>query len=132
MTSVTPARPCLLCTTRPRAEQKGRPKITGPVSVKYVRSIVNGTLRAMILDAMVDDLVTRDLFVGLKWPAWRQPEADPFAVDEVRRIVEHLRVRRYGFAPLPGSRGVRRLPHPAARGRFCDVSPAKCPRCEAR
>ena len=35
--------------------------MAGPISVKYVRNIVSGTLRAMIRSAMVDDIVTRDL-----------------------------------------------------------------------
>ena len=98
---------------RPRMPQPGRQPVAGPISVKYVRNIVNGTLRAMIRSAMIDDLVTRDLFVGLTWPTWHQPEADPFTVAEVRRILDYLRTKAYGFAPLPGSLGIRRLPHPA-------------------
>jgi integrase len=39
-------------------------------------------------------------------------EPDPWTAEEMRRILGWLRSRRFGFAPLPGSMGVRRLVHP--------------------
>jgi len=82
-------------------------------SPKYVRNIIAGSLRAMIKDARIDEFVTRDLFTGLKWPRWNPPKADPFTMDELRRILEHLRTKRFGFHPGAGSTSVRFLPHPA-------------------
>ena len=77
------------------------------LSVKYVKNIMSGSFRAMIQQAKVDELVTRDIFAGLRWPRWRPPEPDPFTPDERGRILEWFRTRTYG---LPG-RGVQRRPH---------------------
>jgi integrase len=63
--------------------------------------------------ARADELVECDLFAGLKWPRMEHPDPDPFALDEVRHICAWFRDRRFGFPPLPGSMGIRRLPHPA-------------------
>ena len=40
------------------------------LSVKTAKNVLSGSLRAMILDAMADELVTRDVFAGLTWPEW--------------------------------------------------------------
>jgi integrase len=82
-------------------------------SPKYVRNIIAGSFRAMVQQARIDELVTRDVFAGLKWPRWNPPKADPFTIDEVKRILEYLRAKRFGFHPGPGSTSVRFLPHPA-------------------
>jgi len=47
-----------------------------------VHCIVNGSLRAMIRDARVQDLLTRDPFVGLTWKTPRPPPADPLAPEQ--------------------------------------------------
>jgi integrase len=83
-----------------------------PLSVKTVKNIINGSLRAFWRDVMVDELVTRDIFAGLTWPAWDHPEPDPFTAEEMRRILGWFRSHHFGFPPLSGSMGVRRLPHP--------------------
>jgi hypothetical protein len=47
---------------------------TGKVlSEKTVSCVVNGSLRAMLRDAMVQDLLTRDVFVGLTWKSLEPP-----------------------------------------------------------
>jgi len=60
--------------------------------------------------------VTRNVFVGLTWPKRDLPEADPFSIDEVRRILRWFATKRFRFAAVAGSMGVRRLPHPSFHG----------------
>lgn len=84
-----------------------------PLSVKTVKNVIAGTFRAFIRAAVADELVIRDLFANLTWPAWRHPDPDPLTVAEARKVLEWLRAKRYGFPPLPGSMGIRRLPHAA-------------------
>jgi integrase len=64
-----------------------RVKRTGrPLSEKTVSCVLNGSLRAMIRDARVQELVLRDPFVGLTWRKLRPPPADPFAPEEWDQI----------------------------------------------
>lgn len=81
-------------------------------SVKHVKNILAGSFRAMIQQARVDELVTRDVFAGLKWPKWSPPKPDPFTTDEVRRILAWFKSKRFGFHPGRGSTENRFLPHP--------------------
>ena len=81
-------------------------------SVKYVRNILGGTLRAMVQQARADELMTRDVFAGLKWPAWDPPEPDPFTPDERTRILDRFAIQRYGFSPGPRSTSNRWWAHP--------------------
>ena len=87
-----------------------------PLSVKTVKNIIIGSLRAMIREAMADELVTRDIFVGLTWPKRDLPEPDPFGMNEVRRILGWFATKQFRFAAVAGSMGIRRLPHPAFHG----------------
>jgi len=81
-------------------------------SVKHVKNIIAGSFRAMIQQARIDELVTRDVFAGIKWPKWEPPKADPFTMDEVKRILASFRTKRFGMHPGAGSMSVRHLPHP--------------------
>lgn len=81
------------------------------LSPKTVKNIISGSFRAMIQQAVVDELVTRDLFLGLKWPKWRPPEPDPFTPEERDRIVEWFRTKRFGFHPGIHHRDDRMRPH---------------------
>ena len=83
-----------------------------PLKVKTVKNVMVGSFRALWRQAMADELVPRDIFVGLVWPRWEPPEPDPFALEEVRKIEKWFREQRFGFPPIPGSMGIRRLPHP--------------------
>jgi integrase len=83
------------------------------LSVKYVKNIISGSFRAMIQQAKVDELVTRDVFVGLKWPRWRPPEPAPFTPEERTRIIGWFKRKRFGFHPGRTSSTNRFLPHPA-------------------
>lgn len=82
------------------------------LSVKYVRNILSGTLRAMIRQAEADEIVTRHVFAGLKWPTWDPPEPEPFTADERTRIVEWFKAKRFGFSPGRGATSSRFFPHP--------------------
>lgn len=81
-------------------------------SVKHVRNIVSGSLRAMIQQARRDEIVTRDSFAGLKWPKWIPPKPDPFTLEEQQRILAWFKAHRFGFHPGRGSTSLRFLPHP--------------------
>jgi integrase len=94
----------------PRKKQKPTGKT---LAVKTVKNVIVGSFAAFIRQARGDELVACDLFAGLKWPRVEHPEPDPFTLEEVRRICEWFRDHRFGFPPLPGSRGIRRLPYPA-------------------
>ena len=83
------------------------------LSPKYVKNILSGSFRAMILQAKGDELVVRDLFARLKWPAWDPPDPDPLTPEERTRIIEWFRNKRFGFHPGRGSLASRCLPHPA-------------------
>jgi integrase len=56
------------------------------VSEKTVHGVVNSSLRAMIRDARVQDLLVRDPFVGLTWKSLDPPPADPLAPEEWDRV----------------------------------------------
>jgi integrase len=82
------------------------------LSVKYVKNIISGSFRAMIRQAKVDDLVTRDIFAGLKWPKWKPPEADPLTPEERARVISWFERKRFGFHAGRASTVYRMLPHP--------------------
>ena len=81
------------------------------LSPKTVKNIISGSFRAMIQHAVVDELVTKDLFLGLKWPKWKPPEPDPFLPEERDRIIEWFRTTRFGFHAGPRRRDDRMRPH---------------------
>jgi integrase len=87
-----------------------RSRRTGkPLSEKTVSCVVNGTLRAMLRDATVQDLLTRDVFVGLTWKSLDPPPADPLAPYEWEQIAAWFTGRTF----------YRKLicrPHPAFGG----------------
>jgi integrase len=83
------------------------------LSPKYVKNILSGSFRAMVRQATADEFVTRDIFLGLKWPTWEPPEPDPFTPDERTRIINWFRNKRFGFHPGRRSMANRWLPHPA-------------------
>ena len=82
------------------------------LSVKTVKNVLSGSLRAMILQAMADELVTRDVFAGLTWPEWTPPDPDPFDPDERDRILTWFKTKRFGFHAGRGRAMARTLPHP--------------------
>ena len=102
-----------------QAELLARAKRDSPgrtLSVKTVKNVILGSLAAMHRQARVDELATRNPFPDLVWPAWQYPEPDPFNKGEVHKILEWFADKRFGFRPLPGSRGIRRLLHPPFHG----------------
>ncbi len=97
---------------REHAPRKGYETSGTRLSVKTVRNALAGSFRALWRQVRADEPETVDLFVGLTWPQWDPPEADPLTPDDMRRILGWFRTHRFGFAPLLGSMGVRRLLHP--------------------
>jgi integrase len=80
-----------------------------PLAEKTVHCVINGSLRAMIRDAMVQDLVTRNVYVGLTWKKLKPPPADPLAPDEWDAITAW-------FAGRTFQRKLVWRPHPAFHG----------------
>jgi integrase len=81
-----------------RARLRARPskRTPGkPISEKTVHGIVNGSLRAMLRDARVQDLLVRDVHVGLTWKSLEPPPADPFTADEWDRIATWFHGRAF-------------------------------------
>jgi integrase len=76
------------------------------LSEKTVHCVINGSLRAMIRDARVQDLIVRDPFVGLTWKKLKPPPADPFAPDEWDSIAAWFKGRSF-------QRKLMWRPHPA-------------------
>src|SRR5262249_25336026 len=73
-----------------------------PVSEKTVHCVVSSSLRAMIRDARVQDLIVRDPFVGLTWKSLEPPPADPFApegwtqsIRSTKRVTDRAGMIRY-------------------------------------
>lgn len=58
-----------------------------PLKLKSVKNILVGSLRAMLRDArVVDHLLDRDPFDGVRWPRLPVPGPDPFTAEERARI----------------------------------------------
>jgi integrase len=53
-----------------------------PLAEKTIVCVMNGSLRALIRDARVHDLLQRDPFLGLTWKPWTIPPAQPLDADE--------------------------------------------------
>lgn len=69
------------------------------LSVKYARNILSGSTRAMFQQALGDGLIVTNPFVGLKWPEWEIPEANPFTPEERDEILTWFQRRAFGFSP---------------------------------
>jgi integrase len=82
------------------------------LSVRYVKNILAGSFRAMVRQAIVDGIVTRDPFAGLKWPKPKTPEPDPFTREERTRILDWFACRQFSFHAGRARGGPRRRPHP--------------------
>jgi integrase len=81
------------------------------LSVRYVKNILAGSLRAMIQQATADGFVTQDPFAGLKWPKPTTPEPDPFTAGERTRILRWFAEREFSFNAGRAIAGPRRRPH---------------------
>lgn len=83
---LTELRPLDVQLCRARLRARWSPRTKKVLSEKTVSGVINGSLRAMIRAGLVEDLLTRDPFVGLEWKSLEPPPADPFADDEWARI----------------------------------------------
>jgi integrase len=90
--------------TRLRARWSARTKKV--LSEKTIHCVINGSLRAMVRDARVQDVMQRDPYVGLTWKKLRPPPADPFAPEEWDTIAAWFNGRAF-------YRKLVRRPHPA-------------------
>ena len=69
------------------------------LSVKYVRNILSSSTRAMFQQAVSDGRIPTNPFVGLKWPDWEIPEANPFTAPERDGILAWFERKVFGFRP---------------------------------
>jgi integrase len=93
----------LLTNGRPRLpavpqRRRGTPSQYRPLSVKTVRNVIVGSLRALLRQARKDGVLTRERFadlVDLQWPKREEPKPDPFTGDERTHILRWFRERRF-------------------------------------
>src|SRR4029450_656070 len=96
--------------------RRGTPSRHLPLSVKTVRNILGGSLRAMLRQARKDGLLTRERFadlMDLEWPKGSMPEPDPFTAEGRRRPLAWFATRTFRVPAEPGSAGYILRPHPA-------------------
>src|SRR5262249_12755594 len=111
----------LLTSGRPRMPdaappRRGTPSRHLPLSVKTVRNILGGSLRAMLRQARKDGLLTRERFadlMDLEWPKGSMPEPDPFTAEERTRLLAWFATRIFRVPSDPGGTGYILRPHPA-------------------
>ena len=82
--------------------QRQRPDGRTTLSVKTVRNIVDGSLRAMYRDARKEfpELAGRDPFMDLEWPEVDDEMPDPFTAEERQRILDHYLEREPFYYPF--------------------------------
>lgn len=69
------------------------------LSIKTQRNIISGTFRALLRDAVAEDLYdVANPFIGLRWPRVVSPPADPFTEAERATLVAHFREREPLYA----------------------------------
>jgi integrase len=85
------------------------PRTGHPLAEHTVRDVIGGTFRAMIRDALVQDVCTRDPFVGLTFREIEIPPASPLTDDEWARVEAWFRTQTF-------QRHLRWRPHPAFHG----------------
>lgn len=87
------------------------------LSLKYVKNIVAGSLRAMVRDAReIDHLLERDPFAGVRWPRVPVPGPDPFTIAEMNRILDWFARRRFGVHAGRSKAGARLRAHAPFHG----------------
>jgi integrase len=83
------------------------------LSLKFVKNIIAGSLKAMLRDArIIDHKLDHDPFLGVKWPRVEVPSPTPFTAEERYRILGWFRDKHFGFHPGTGTVGLRWRPHP--------------------
>lgn len=83
------------------------------LSVKYVKNIMSGSFKKMINDAReIDEITTRQPFVGLRWGRTPVPGPDPFTAEERARILGWLETKRFGLHCGLAKSGPRIQCHP--------------------
>jgi hypothetical protein len=76
------------------------------LSLKFVKNILAGSLKAMLRDArIIDHVLDHDPFLGVKWPRVEVPAPTRFTADERHRILGWFRDKQFGFHPGTGRLG---------------------------
>ena len=73
-----------------RAKLRGR-----GLSEKTIRNAIDGSLRAMMRDALQDEIPAGFPFSKLRWPEKIVPGPSPFDADERDRILDYFRARKW-------------------------------------
>ena len=83
------------------------------LSLKYVKNILAGSLKAMLRDArLIDHELERDPFDGVTWPRVEVPDPTPFTTEERERILGWFREKQFGFHVGTAKTGPRLRAHP--------------------
>jgi integrase len=83
------------------------------LSLKYVKNILAGSFKAMIRDAReIDQVLTHDPFVGVRWGRVAVPGPEPFTAEERSRILAWFERKRFGFHCGMATDGPRMRVHP--------------------
>jgi integrase len=75
-----------------RAAMRGRER---KLSEKTIRNVIDGSFRAMVRDAMQDDIEAGFPFPKVKWPEKIVPGPSPFTEEERNRILEYFSKKRW-------------------------------------
>lgn len=99
----------------------------GPLSLKTVKNILAGSFRALWKDAMIEEIVDRDPFIALQWPAPERLPPDPFTLEERDQILAEVRKSQafyYPFVYCSFYTGMR--PSEAVALRLSDLDHERC------
>jgi integrase len=81
------------------------------LSVKFVKNIIGGSYRELIMDAVDEGLIRHPVFPRkMRWPKWEPPEADPFTAEERDLIIKWFHVHPFRHPTGNGKYLLR--PHP--------------------
>ncbi len=65
------------------------------LSEKTIRNVIDGSFRAMVRDAGLDDIPTSFPFPKVKWPEKIVPGPSPFSAEERDQILDYFRTKRW-------------------------------------
>ena len=70
------------------------------LAIKTVRNVIAGSFRALWKDAMAEEIVDKNPFAVLKWPAPERLPPDPFSVEERDKILAHIHEKQPFYYPF--------------------------------
>lgn len=81
------------------AMRKRKPEIPGktvpPLSEKTIRNVIDGSLRAMVRDAIEDDIPAGFPFPKVRWPEKIVPGPSPFTAEERDKLLDYFAKKKW-------------------------------------